>query len=421
MGVMSNISRAHRTVLFVNDLMDKALGGGIEHTIHTLTTVLTEAGHRCITLSMSGDKRLSRHEREGVVHWVAPATAGLWAWRGEWMRRRPSLPARQLMHALSTYNPFIQKYLRHVIAVESPDVISMHNISHWSVASWRTASRAGVPVVQVLHGHSAICFFGTMRKGDENCVAQCRGCRFRRISTPLLENHLTAVVGVSNYILNRHVDLGFFSHVPIRRVIHNGRDPRTMAPPSNARSARRDGVRFGYIGRIHSAKGIDRLIDAFAAAGVPDAELRIAGTGPDELVQALKARANGLKVSWLGHVNAAEFYAQVDVIVVPSVCNETFSGVVYEAQALGKAVVASARGGTPEMIEHGRSGLLFEPDNPQELVDALRALAGSEALRARLALGGTEASRPLVDRARLASDYEDLYDDVLARHASGAR
>lgn len=325
------------------------------------------------------------------------------------------------MHALSTYNPFIQKYLRHVIAVESPDVISMHNISHWSVASWRTASRAGVPVVQVLHGHSAICFFGTMRKGDENCVAQCRGCRFRRISTPLLENHLTAVVGVSNYILNRHVDLGFFSHVPIRRVIHNGRDPRTMAPPSNARSARRDGVRFGYIGRIHSAKGIDRLIDAFAAAGVPDAELRIAGTGPDELVQALKARANGLKVSWLGHVNAAEFYAQVDVIVVPSVCNETFSGVVYEAQALGKAVVASARGGTPEMIEHGRSGLLFEPDNPQELVDALRALAGSEALRARLALGGTEASRPLVDRARLASDYEDLYDDVLARHASGAR
>lgn len=410
---MRGKSKQNHTILFVQDLMDVQLGGGIEHSLHHLTTALTAAGHRCITLSLDNGTGLRRTIVDDVVHWTSRATAGLWAWRTDWQRKRPSMPVRQARHALSTYNPFIQNVLRHVISTESPDIVSMHNINHWSVASWRTAAKVGLPVVQVLHGHSTICFHGTMRSKGRNCTSQCLDCRLRRISTPLLEHHLSAVVGVSQYILDRHLALGRFTDIPIKRVIHNGRDPQMLLASTTLVRTPGKGVRFGYIGRISEIKGIDRLIDAFKSASIENSELWIAGTGPDALVQELKQRSNTSNIHWLGYKNASDFYHEVDVVVVPSVCNETFSGVVYEAQSLGKIVLGSARGGTPEMITHGVSGLLFDPDHPEELIDAICKVAHSDDLRKQLSAGGKLASEKLMDVSRLTEDYEHLYQDIL--------
>lgn len=404
------------TILFVQDLMDPQLGGGIERSLQHLTTVLTAAGNRCITLSIDGGSGLRRENIDGVTHWKARATAGLWHWREDWQRKRPSLFARQAKYALSTYNPFIQKALRRIILTERPDIVSMHNINQWSVASWGVAAKAGLPVVQVLHGHSTICFHGTMLSQGKNCPLPCLACRFRRMTTPMLEHHLTAVVGVSHYILNRHLSLGRFACTPIKRVIHNGRHPRMLVTSGASGPIRRAGIRFGYIGRISEIKGIDRLIDAFRIADIPNSELWIAGTGATALTQRLKERSGSSRITWLGYTEPADFYGEVDVVVVPSVCNETFSGVVYEAQHTGKVVLGSNRGGTPEMIAHGESGLLFDPDSLQELAYAMRKVAGSEELRKRLSSGGMEASKKLMDPNRLLEEYENLYRDVRRHH-----
>jgi len=109
----------------------------------------------------------------------------------------------------------------------------------------------------------------------------------------------------------------------------------------------------------------------------------------------------------------------VRVVVVPSRWYENFPYAVLEAQAAGRAVVASDIGGIPEQITHGEDGLLVPPDD----VDALRqAVSGLLADPARaMALGEKGAARV---RARLGpTDHLDavlsIYDEVLERRASG--
>jgi glycosyltransferase involved in cell wall biosynthesis len=77
--------------------------------------------------------------------------------------------------------------------------------------------------------------------------------------------------------------------------------------------------------------------------------------------------------------------AAVDVVVVPSVWEEPFGLVAAEAQLVGVPVVASNRGALPEVVIDGRSGLIFDPEDPRTLAAAIDQIAGDEQQRARLA------------------------------------
>lgn len=78
-----------------------------------------------------------------------------------------------------------------------------------------------------------------------------------------------------------------------------------------------------------------------------------------------------------------------DVVLVPS-WEEPFGRTVVEGMALGVPVVATAVGGPAEIIEHGRTGLLVEPHDPQALADAIRQLLDDGALAQRIAAAGRE-------------------------------
>lgn len=97
-------------------------------------------------------------------------------------------------------------------------------------------------------------------------------------------------------------------------------------------------------------------------------------------------------------------------MVVPSLWHDTFPGVVFEALAFGKPVVGARRGGIPEMIHAGENGLLFEPDRPEELVAALRRLAGDTALRARMGQAARASARPFLDWDGWMAQYHAIYE-----------
>jgi glycosyltransferase involved in cell wall biosynthesis len=76
------------------------------------------------------------------------------------------------------------------------------------------------------------------------------------------------------------------------------------------------------------------------------------------------------------------------IVVAPSVIQEPFGLPVVEAMAAGRPVVASRVGGIPELVAHGRTGLLVEPAEPAALADALLSLLGApERCRAMGAAG----------------------------------
>jgi glycosyltransferase involved in cell wall biosynthesis len=82
-------------------------------------------------------------------------------------------------------------------------------------------------------------------------------------------------------------------------------------------------------------------------------------------------RAENLPVTFLGYVPPENLFHQIDALVVPSRWHEPFSRVVVEAFAHGVPVIAAARGGIPEIVDDGRNGWLYDPDEPGGLVRLL--------------------------------------------------
>ena len=105
-------------------------------------------------------------------------------------------------------------------------------------------------------------------------------------------------------------------------------------------------------------------------------------------------------LGWLGGDALAAAYASADMFLFCS-ATDTFGQVVLEAQASGLPVVAVAAGGPAELVTHGRSGLLCPP-RAEALGAALAGLAGSRAMRERLARGGLAAARSRTWEASLA-------------------
>jgi glycosyltransferase involved in cell wall biosynthesis len=197
-----------------------------------------------------------------------------------------------------------------------------------------------------------------MRKGKP-CARSCAACKpFSLIKRRATRDAVTVAVGVSAFTLERHCAGGFFAHCE-RVVIGNQIQPI----PEAARGAPAPGrVRFGYLGRLEPAKGIDRLLEAWATLE-PRPQLVIAGTGTPEYTAALQERFRHQALTFLGWTAADPFLAErIDCLVVPSVFNEPFGRVVIEAYAHGLPVVASKRGGMGELVVEGETGRQFDPD-----------------------------------------------------------
>ncbi|GLZ88433.1 hypothetical protein Pres01_44840 [Metapseudomonas resinovorans] len=85
--------------------------------------------------------------------------------------------------------------------------------------------------------------------------------------------------------------------------------------------------------------------------------------------------ASGLPVKFLGKVSSEEAQAQIanaQLLVLPSECFEGFPMVVREAFAFGTPVAVSNLGPLPSIVENGKSGIVFEPANPQSLLQEVR-------------------------------------------------
>jgi glycosyltransferase involved in cell wall biosynthesis len=165
-------------------------------------------------------------------------------------------------------------------------------------------------------------------------------------------------------------------------------------------------------------KGHRTLFRAVAAARaeVPDLELDVAGAGPLEHELRAQVAALGLDgtVRFLGQVpGAVEVMERSCAVVVPSL-GEGFGMVALEAMERGRAVVASAVGGLPEIVADGETGLLVPPGDVDALAAAFVALARDpERLRVLGSAGRARALREF-SQERCTDRTAELYAAVLS-------
>jgi len=174
-----------------------------------------------------------------------------------------------------------------------------------------------------------------------------------------------------------------------------------------------DRLVIGCAGRMVPIKGYEILLSASSNIIRGDNSVCFVFTGDGPLKYQLENMANELQVS--SHVRFTGFRSDIinilncmDIFVIPSYY-EGIPMVLLETMALGKAIVASEVGGIKEVIEHGSSGLLIEPGDPQALSKACNTLLKDSNLRKKLAEGAIKRVNNLFSTDTLEEKMRELY------------
>jgi glycosyltransferase involved in cell wall biosynthesis len=170
--------------------------------------------------------------------------------------------------------------------------------------------------------------------------------------------------------------------------------------------------------RLNPQKGHRVLLEAIAE--VPDALFLLAGEGPERAPLEAEAERLGVagRVRFLGRrEDVPQLLAACDLFALPSLY-EGSSLAVLEAMAAGIPIVSSAIGGTEELIEDGRSGLLVAPGDAKALAAALRRALGDEELRRSLAARARERVEAGLTRGQMANRVTALYRELLGSYGA---
>jgi glycosyltransferase involved in cell wall biosynthesis len=157
-----------------------------------------------------------------------------------------------------------------------------------------------------------------------------------------------------------------------------------------------------FVGRYHEAKGFDTLIDYF---GNTNESVCLYSAGGARLNNEISfdVSNNIVELGWLNPKQVQYLYESVDVVIVPSRW-EGFGFVAIEAMRSGKVVIGSDRGGIPETIVHGETGLLYHFEDGVEAV--LSQLLQCE--KRKLEVMGRRGREIFLDKFTIIKTHEKL-------------
>lgn len=199
-----------------------------------------------------------------------------------------------------------------------------------------------------------------------------------------------------------------------------------MYHPSQATAAMRHQLTQGhpkeklllYVGRLSLEKDIEHCRAVLDA--LPGLRLAIVGDGPHR--QKLEQHFAGTKTHFAGFLRGQELaaaFASADAFMLPS-RTETLGLVLLEAMASGCPVVTPRAGGTADIVQHGVTGLLYDPDTPNGAADAVKRLLSDADYHATVRRHA-RADAELWGWAAATRQLEDYYRGVIARERELAR
>ncbi len=347
--------------------------GGIENHIRALAEAQAAAGHQVIVLVCNPGQHTRIKELDGVK----VIKAGR-------LTTAASMP-------ISLTQPVILARLR-------PDVVHIHSpYPLGEVANWLI----GRGKVTVITHHSDV----------------IRQKRWLRFYGPLLRRVLRAadrIIATSP----RYIETSPWLW-PVREkcvVVPLGVDVARFTP---AHQPHAGPLTLLFVGRLRYYKGLDTLLQALAH--VPEARLTIVGEGPMREKWEALSQSLGLegRVVFAGEVEDADlprWYHQAHLFVLPANTRaEAFGTVLLEAMAAGLPCITTEVGtGTSWVVQHGVTGLVVPPCNPEALAGAIRQLLTDPDARWRMGQQGQRRAQQEFSQQKMIQNMLALYQEILA-------
>lgn len=275
-------------------------------------------------------------------------------------------------HSIDAYNIRTLKPLIKLLKKINPDIIHTHNLSGFSPIIWKLAAQLSIPVVHTLRDYYLLCPKSTMYRNNQNCLKQCLDCKLYSFPKKRFSHTVEAVVGISNFILNKHFQYGYFAQAKIKKIVYNSvKQPIPMVKDLSQRE-----IVFGFVGRLSYEKGVDLICKAFIELkkeGINN-QLLIFGKSLDEKYEKrLKNNYEFSNINFAGYLKPEDIYKRIDVLIVPSLWQEPFGRIVIEAYSYGIPVIANNVGGLAELVNGNETGFLFD-NSINDLLNKIRII-----------------------------------------------
>ena len=369
--------------------------GGVSAVVHQITRELSKRGHKVHVLTtdayFEGEK--SREDEVKVYRFTLVSKA--------LFRHNLVVPEVKF---LSFIKGIVKEFdCIHIHGYRNP----YHMIVH------RYTTRHDIPYVLQTHG-------SIPRKGK-----QWLKCLYDALFGHRLLRNASKVIALSRVEAQQYRNMG----VPEEKIaiIPNGIDLSEYAelPPQGAFKKKfnipEDKKTILYLGRIHKTKGIDFLVKAYAyltkKMNFKDAVLVIAG--PDdgylkevrELTDRLGVSKDVLFTGPLYGRGKLEAYVDSEFYVLPS-RYETFPMAVLEAYACGKPVIASNVGGLRELVIEGKTGLLIDVGDVDQLTNAIFSLLSNERKIEEMGSMGRQYVKSNFSIEKVVEKLEKVYEEL---------
>lgn len=324
------------------------------------------------------------------------------------------------------------KKLKEILKKEKPDIVHFHNIWYLiSPSAYYACKDLGIPVVQTLHNFRFFCINGLlMRNGSvcEECIGKFpwRGIKYgcyrnsKIFSIPIalsdslhkllntLEKNIDAFISLTYFAKRKFIECG----LPEEKIFIK---PNFLVEDPNPNYE--NGGYALFVGRLSREKGIMTLLKAWK--DINGLSLKIVGDGPmkNDVVEYIeKHKLKNIHLSGrLSHNDVIDCMKKSMFVIFPSECYEGFPMTIAESYACGKPVVASNLGAMAELVEDGKTGLLFKPGNPGDLAEKIQWMIKNEDACVQM---GKNARRVFEEKYTADKNFEILigiYEKVI-RH-----
>ena len=379
-------------------------GGGIGTYAESFARLLADRGIPVIVITAHTNQRTDEHA-DGIRIIRLPLNAD-----DRWAGPHPSVASPKTAHLWRTLGP--HSVFSAQIAELAPELFDRFGVRViegcdtgaplWHLLDDRAQHKWAANVRIITHVHSPSLWIERLNRRLEQSTIMHELQRMEREQTRRADAVLTPSADMRTWLADNWGARATVIRYPFHLPDHPG--------PGDG------GVL--YVGRLEYRKGIDTLLRAWPNVRT-DQPLTLVGRDVTDYrtnTPIGAALLRGLdRTEFLGPLpppRVAQLQQRATVVAVPSP-DDNFPFTCTEAMAAGRVVVAANAGGAAEMIEHGRSGLLFEPCDAAGLADALNtALTMNDAQRSAM---GDAA------RARIAElcDPSRVIDERLAHAASG--
>lgn len=380
-------------ILIFNEFYHPAKKGGAEISCQLLAESLASLGNE-VHVACSYEYNKNEKLNGVYVHYMK-MNYPYWAFD----THRP-LIKKLIWHVLDMDNVFNIPKLKTLIKSVSPDIIHTNNLSSLSCSVWQVAHSLNVPIVHTTRDYYLMCHGTTMYKNGKNCTKQCLACRLSSLYKKQASSYVKGVVGISNFVLEKHLDNGYFKKATIKQVI-----PNSISIPSNTENLRRTKT-IGFMGSITPNKGVEFLISQFLLSYSQDFELHIAGRGDTNYIEFLQSKYSSDRIKFVGRVKPDDFLQSISILVVPSLWEEPFGRVIIEALSNKCPVIVSKHGGMPELVQNDYGRVFDEANN--SLSELLNDFTGG-----RLTFNLHKFSVDEFSRNRVANAYLSVFRQSL--------